>query len=101
MKRYKRILILVGILAVCCIAAFAVTKIEEQKEQIRNSEEVILAVANADVQSVSWDAGETSLGFHRDDSGVWRWDDDEAFPVDDAVVADTRPKPTNNPKEVI
>ncbi len=88
MKRYKRILVLVGILAVCCIAAFAVTKIEEQKEQIRNSEEVILAVANADVQSVSWEAGEDSLGFHRDDSGVWKWDDDEAFPVDDAVVAD-------------
>ncbi len=88
MKRYKRIFILVGILALCCIAAFAVTKIEEQKEQIRNSEEVILAVANADVQSLSWEAGETSLGFHRDDSGVWRWDDDEAFPVDDTVMTD-------------
>ncbi len=88
MKRYKRILVLLGILVVCCIAAFAVTKMEEQKEQIRNSEEVILAVANADVQSVSWEAAESTLGFHRDDSGVWKWDDDEAFPVDDAAVAD-------------
>ncbi len=88
MKRSKRLLVLVGVLVVCCIAAFAVTKIEEQKEQIRNSEEVILAVTSADVQSVSWEAGESSLGFHRDDSGVWRWDDDEAFPVDDEAMAD-------------
>ncbi len=88
MKRYKRVWILVCILVVCCIAAFAVTKIEEQKEQIRNSEDVILAVTNADVQSVSWEQGESALGFHRDDNGVWRWDDDEAFPVDDEAMAD-------------
>ncbi len=88
MKRYKRILILVGILAVCCVAAFAVTKIEERKEQIRNYEEVILEIAQADVQSISWEQGEESLAFHRDDEGVWKWDEDDAFPVDDAVMAD-------------
>ena len=37
MKRAKRLYVLLGVLAVVCIAAFAVVKHEEQQEEIRNS----------------------------------------------------------------
>ncbi len=87
MKRSKRIFILLGILVLCCIAAFAVTAIEEQKEAIRTSEDVIMALEEAQVQSLSWELNETSLAFHRDENGVWKWDEDSAFPVEETAIA--------------
>ncbi len=81
MKRSKRIYILLGVLAVACIAVFAALKYEERQEQIQNSEEVILSLAASDVQSLSWSYDATSLAFTRDENAVWRWDEDDAFPV--------------------
>ncbi len=86
MKRYKRILILVGILAVCCIAALAVTRIEEQKEQIRNTGEVILSVPKDTVEKLSWRVDNTDLGFYRDENNSWTYYNDPAFPVDDEIM---------------
>lgn len=92
MKRYKKIVVLLLVLAVCSIAAFAALNYEEKQEQIRNSEEVILQIAPDTAQSLSWeyedDNGDTvSLAFHKTD-GVWYYDEDEAFPVDETVVND-------------
>ncbi len=81
MKRSKRIYILLGVLAAVCLATFAAVKLEQRQEQIKNSDEVILSVAAADVQSLRWNYGETSLAFTRDENAVWHWDEDEAFPV--------------------
>ena len=42
MKRAKRLYVLLGVLVVVCIAAFAVVKHEERQEEIRNSGEIVL-----------------------------------------------------------
>lgn len=80
MKRYKRLGILVGLLVIACIATFALTRYEEKKEQISNSDAVILEIPTGSVQSLSWEYGSESLAFHKEDA--WVYDEDEAFPVD-------------------
>ena len=91
MKRYKKIVILLGVLAVCCVAAFLALNYQEEQEQIRNSEEIILQISSDSVQAFSWeyeeDGEEVSLAFHKTD-GVWYYDEDEAFPVDEEMIAD-------------
>lgn len=52
MKRSKRLCLLLGVFAVVCIAAFAVTRIEEQKENIQAIGEIVLSVSPDEVQSV-------------------------------------------------
>lgn len=84
MKRSKRLYALLGILVVACIATFAVTRMEEEKEQIKATGEIVLEVSSDDVQSLSWEYGETSLAFHKDET--WLYDEDEAFPVDEETI---------------
>lgn len=84
MKRSKRLYVLLGILAAVCAAAFAAARMEEQKEQIKSSGEIILEVSSSDVQSLSWEYGDTALSFHKD--GIWLYDDDESFPVDEDAI---------------
>lgn len=86
MKRSKRLFALLGVLAIACIATFAVTQMEEDKEQIRATGEIVLEVSSDAVQSLSWEYGETSLAFHKD--GNWLYDEDEAFPVDEETIHD-------------
>lgn len=81
MKRAKRIYILLGVLAVVCIAAFAVMQYQEQQEIIQNTDEIILEVDAVTVQSLSWEYESETLAFHKD--GTWLYDEDEAFPVDE------------------
>ena len=81
MKRAKRIYILLGVLAVVCIAAFAVMQYQEQQEIIQNTDEIILEVDSSTVQSLSWEYESETLAFHKD--GTWLYDEDEAFPVDE------------------
>lgn len=80
MKRYKRILVLLGVLAACCAATFALTRYEEHKEEIAVSGQTVLAVDPDTVTAVSWTVDGESLGFHKD--GTWQYDGDAAFPVD-------------------
>lgn len=80
MKRYKRILVLLGVLAAGCAATFALTRYEEHKEEIAVSGQTVLAVDPDTVTAVSWTVDGESLGFHKD--GNWQYDDDAAFPVD-------------------
>ncbi|MGM9538141.1 MAG: DUF4340 domain-containing protein [Candidatus Onthomonas sp.] len=84
MKRSKKIYLLLGILVVVSAAAFAVTKLEERKEQIKNSDEIILELDSDSVQSLSWEYEDVSLAFHRDE--IWLYDEDEAFPVDEEKI---------------
>ncbi|MDO5151866.1 MAG: DUF4340 domain-containing protein [Eubacteriales bacterium] len=84
MKRYKRLGILVGVLVIACIATFALTRYEEKKEQISNSDEVILEIPTDSVQSLSWEYESESLAFHKEET--WLYDEDEAFPVDEEKV---------------
>lgn len=81
MNRSKRLGILAGALLVACAATYGVLRYEEHKEQIRNSDAVILEVPADTVQSLSWEYQSESLSFHREGE-LWRYDGDGAFPVD-------------------
>lgn len=86
MKRYKRLGILLGLLVVVCVATFALTQCEEKKEQIKNSDEIILEIPADTVQSLSWECEDGSLAFHKEKT--WLYDADTAFPVDEDKIND-------------
>lgn len=79
MKRYKKLYVLSGVLAVICGVTFGVSRYEQRKEEIKNSDEIILELAADDVTALSWEYDETKLAFHKDET--WLYDGDEAFPV--------------------
>ena len=85
MNRFKKIYILLGVLVAVCIAAIIVIQVEDHKEQIQNSEQIILELASDDIQSLSWEYDSVTLAFHKED-GQWLYDEDEAFPVDEAKI---------------
>lgn len=80
MARTKRLLILLGVLAVVCVAAFAALSWEQKQEQIKTSGQVVLEIDPDSVNAISWALAGAPLSFHRD--GDWVYDGDEAFPVD-------------------
>lgn len=84
MKRSKKLYALLGVLAVICSVTFGVSRYEQRKEEIKNSDEIILELAAEDVTALSWEYGETKLAFHK--SGTWLYDDDEAFPVSEEKI---------------
>lgn len=84
MQRAKRIYLLLGVLAVVCAAAFAVTRYQAEQERISNTNEVVLEIDPDTVDSLSWSCEEESLAFHKD--GSWLYDEDSAFPVDEDKV---------------
>lgn len=84
MKRSEKLWILLGVLAAVCIALVAVIRIEEQQENIRNSDEVILSIPSDSVTSLSWEYEDTALSFHWEDG--WVYDSDAAFPVDEEKI---------------
>lgn len=84
MNRSKKLYILLGILAVACIATFAVMQMEERKEQIKETGEIILELPTESIQSLSWEYNENSLAFHKGE--VWLYDEDENFPVSEEKI---------------
>lgn len=86
MKRGKKIGILCGLLCGVSLAAFGVSRYEQRKEQIKNSDEIILEVAQEEVKTLSWECSTGSFAFHRDENGAWLYDADEAFPVDQEKI---------------
>lgn len=86
MKRSKRIYLLAGVLAVALIATFGVMQFEEYKEQIKNSDETILAIDEDEVTSLAWENESESLSFHKDET--WIYDEDENFPVDEEKIGE-------------
>lgn len=87
MKRSKKLIALVAILVVACIATFALTQYEEKQEEIKNSDAIILEIPTDTVESLSWEYTEDGLGFHKGETG-WLYDDDEAFPVSEDKIND-------------
>ena len=84
MNRSKKLYILLGILAVACAATFAVTQMEERKEQIKETGEIILELPSESVEALSWECAGNSFTFHRD--GIWLYNEDENFPVSEEKV---------------
>lgn len=81
MKRSKRIVVLLIILAVVCIATFALTKYEEKQEEIQTSNAVILEISADEVQTFSWD----EISFYKE-GDIWIYEEDEAFPVSEEKI---------------
>lgn len=86
MKRSKKLYVLMGVFIVICGVTFGVSRYEKKKEEIKNSDEVILEVKVDDVTGVSWEYDETKLAFHKDKT--WLYDDDEDFPVNEEKIND-------------
>jgi len=85
-NRSKRLYVLAGVLVVAVVVTLVVMRVQERQEQIKTSGETVLAVPADDVTALSWDYAGTTLAFHKADT--WVYDDDSAFPVDDAKIAD-------------
>lgn len=84
MKRSKRLSILLGVLAVCCVLTMGVSKYEEHKEKIKNSDEIIMELNSEDVTELSWEYESETLAFHKDEN--WLYDEDEHFPVNEEKI---------------
>ena len=65
MSRSKKIYVLLGVLAVICLITFGVSRYEEKKEQIKNSDEVVLELETEDVTALSWEYDEQTLALDR------------------------------------
>lgn len=86
MKRDKKIAVLLGVLFCISLAAFGVSKYEERKEIIKNSDEIIMEVAKEDVRALSWECETGSFSFHKGEDGTWLYDGDEAFPASEEKI---------------
>mgnify|MGYP002578472212 FL=1 len=86
MRKATKLYALLGVLLVVCIAAFAVSRYEEKKEQIKNSGEVILEIPTDSVTALSWTNESGTFSFTKDET--WVYDDDNAFPVDEEKIND-------------
>ncbi len=86
MSRSKKIYALLGVLLVVCVATFSVSRYEEHKEKIKDSDEVVLKISGEDVTALSWEYGSEAFSFHKDEK--WLYDKDQAFPVDEEKIAD-------------
>lgn len=87
MKRTNRIIALTAVLLVSCAATFALTKYEQKKEEIQNTDAVILEIPIDTVEILSWNYENQNFAFHKTDD-IWIYDDDEAFPVSAEKISD-------------
>lgn len=84
MRRSRKIYILLGVLAIACVATFGVTRYEEHREQIKNSEEIILELPKDSVKSLSWENKSETFSFRKDET--WIYEEDEAFPTNEEKI---------------
>ena len=86
MKRAKKLYVCGAVLLVVCAVTFGVSRYEQHQEDIKNSDETILAISAEDVTGLSWEYEDTSLAFHKDEN--WSYDDDSDFPVSEDKVTE-------------
>ena len=84
MNRSKRLSILLGVLVIFCALTLGVSKYEERKEKIKNSDKIILELNSEDVTELSWEYDSEILAFHKDEN--WLYDEDEHFPVNEEKI---------------
>lgn len=84
MSRSKKLCVLLGLLAAVCGATLILFQVEEQKEKIKNSEDVILELPWESVTALSWEQDGKTLSFHKDET--WLYDEDAAFPVSEERI---------------
>ncbi len=82
----KKIGLLSCVLVVVCIATIVLTQHESKKEEIEENGVSILQIDTDAVTKFSWENEESKLGFHKNDSSVWLYDNDENFPVNEEKI---------------
>ncbi len=86
MKRSKKIYLLLGVLIFACVATFSVSKLNEHKEKIKTSGEVVLEIPKDSVKTLSWKYESNDLAFHKNEENKWMYDGDEKFPVNQEKI---------------
>lgn len=86
MQRNKRIFIMFGVLIAFSVITFCVSKYETHKENIKNSDEIVLKIDTEKVTALSWEKGSKKFSFHKNEN--WIYDEDEEFPVNDEKIDD-------------
>lgn len=86
MRKARKLYALLGILLVICVAAFAVSRYQEKKENIKNSGEVILEIPTDSVTALSWSNEDGTFSFTKEEA--WTYDSDSAFPVSEEKIND-------------
>lgn len=84
MNRSKRLSILLCVLVIFSALTLGVSKYEERKEKIKNSDEIIMELNSEDVTELSWEYESETLAFHKDEN--WLYDKDEHFPVNEEKI---------------
>ncbi len=84
MKRSKRIVVLLGVLACACIVTLITMKYEQRQEDIKNTAAVILEIPKETVTALSWEYDTQSFAFTKDEN--WQYDEDAAFPVSEDKI---------------
>lgn len=80
MKKSKRIMGLTVVLAVICAATGILTRYEEKKEEIQNSDAIVLALPTEEIVTLSWEDTQNTFSFCKKED-VWYYEADAAFPV--------------------
>lgn len=84
MNRSKRVYILLGVLVIFCVLTLGVSKYEERREKIKNSDKIIMEISSEDVTALSWEYESETFAFHKDEN--WLYDEDEKFPVNEEKI---------------
>lgn len=87
MSRAKRLYVLLAVLAAVCAAAVIVSTTEKKQEKVRSEGITALSLDSGSVTALSWEYADGSFAFHKTEDGTWLYDTDEAFPVNQSVIA--------------
>ncbi len=85
MNKMRKLYVLLGVLVLACGITFFVSRQEEKKEQIKNSDETIFSVDTESVTALSWEYAGNTFSFHKS-GGKWIYDTDENFPVNEDKI---------------
>lgn len=85
MNKMKKLYVLLGVLVLACGITFFVSRQEEKKEQIKNSDETIFSVDTESITALSWEYAGNTFSFHKS-GGKWIYDADENFPVNEDKI---------------
>ena len=84
MRKAIKLYALLGVFLVICGAAFAVSRYQEKKENIKASGEIVLEIPADSVTALSWTNEDGTFSFTKDEA--WTYDGDAAFPVSEDKI---------------
>lgn len=87
MKRGKKLLLLLAVLAAVSLTAWGISALTAPEElaSAENSGETVFTLDSQSLNALSWSYGETALSFTKADSG-WEKTDEPAYPLDESYI---------------